>query len=71
MRKSNIIDEITDRLHNLEEDFKGIKKPPAKKKKTEVDEDVCPTCGGDLLFVEEGIVLCPACNKYFEEGEEE
>jgi uncharacterized protein with PIN domain len=70
MKKSEIINEITERLHNLEEGFKGIKKPPAKKEKTKVDEDVCPICGGDLLFVEEGIVLCPLCKEYFEEGEE-
>jgi uncharacterized protein with PIN domain len=70
MKKSNIIDEITERLHNLEENIKGIKKPAPKKKKEEVDEDVCPTCGGDLLFVEDGIVYCPTCKEYFEEGEE-
>jgi uncharacterized protein with PIN domain len=70
MKKSEIINEITERLHDLEESIKGIKKSPAKKDKPKVDEDVCPICGGDLLFVEEGIVFCSACDKYFEEGEE-
>lgn len=69
MKKSNVIDEITERLHIIEESIKGVKKSPAKKK--EVDEDVCPVCGGDLLFVEQGIVFCPVCKEYFEEGAEE
>lgn len=66
MKQSKIIDEITERLHNLEEDLKGVKKVPPKKKETKADEEVCPECGGDLLFVEEGIVLCPKCNVYYE-----
>jgi hypothetical protein len=70
MKKSEIINEITERLHNLEEGFKGIKKPPGKKMKPKMDEDVCPICAGDLLFVEEGIVYCPICKEYFEEEAE-
>jgi RNA polymerase subunit RPABC4/transcription elongation factor Spt4 len=63
------LDKIIDRISELEKQTQAEKKPPAKKKKTEVDEDVCPICGGDLLLVEEGIVFCPACSKYFEEEE--
>ena len=72
MEKTNIIDDINERLHKLEEYYKA--KPPAKKKsekKMEVDEDVCPECGSDLLFVEDGIVFCSKCKQYYELKEEE
>lgn len=69
MKESNIINELQDRLTNIEKRIKGIKdkKPP---KETKEDEEVCPECGGDLLFVEEGVVFCPKCKKYYEEEEE-
>ena len=74
MEKSKIITEITDRLVDVEEHLKILKKPAQKKdgKKTDVDEDVCPECGGDLLFVEDGIVFCPKCSEYYEmEGDDQ
>jgi len=64
MEKTNIISDLIKRIDNLEK--KSKKKAPTKKP----DEDVCPECGGDLLWVEEGIVLCKKCNKYFEQVEE-
>jgi ribosomal protein L37AE/L43A len=70
MKESNVIDQMQNRLTDIENRIKGIKdKKPTKENKE--DEDVCPKCGGDLLFVEEGIVFCPKCKKYYEEGEEE
>ena len=74
MEKTKIISEITERLSDVEEHLKKLAKPPASKKggkKPEVDEDVCPECGGNLLFVEEGIVFCPKCVEYYEMGDEE
>jgi ribosomal protein L37AE/L43A len=71
MEKSNIISALKGRLDDLEKwrKEKTDKKKGEKKQKT--DEEVCPECGGDLLFVEEGIVFCPKCEQYFEIGEEE
>jgi uncharacterized Zn finger protein (UPF0148 family) len=72
MEKSNIITALKERLDSIEtwrKDLTEKKKKSSKKQKE--DEDVCPECGNDLLFVEEGIVMCPKCNEYFEIGEEE
>ena len=72
MEKSNIITELSERLVDVEEKLKTIVKTPKKKsKKPEVDEDVCPECGGDLLFVEDGIVYCRKCSEYYELKEED
>ena len=75
MEKSNIITEISERLVDVEEKLKTIVKAPKKKstntKKPEVDEEVCPECGGDLLFVEDGIVYCRKCSEYYELKEED
>jgi uncharacterized protein with PIN domain len=72
MEKSKIITEMTDRIDSIEEHLKKLVKAPAKKKgkKEEVDEEVCPECGGDLLFVEEGIVYCNKCSEYYEIADE-
>jgi len=70
MEKSNIITEITQRLVNLEEAVKGTKKKPAGKKGNKPDEEVCPECGGDLLWVEDGVVYCSKCKEYYEAEEE-
>ena len=72
MEKSNIIQDLLDRLTKIElwkEESKG-KKPPKDPAPKEDDEDVCPKCGGDLLFVEDGIVFCPKCKAYYEEEKE-
>ena len=73
MEKTNVIKEITERLGKVEKFMKTPKKDKGKKK---ADEDVCPECGGDLVFVDQGIVFCPKCNEYYESdledlGEEE
>lgn len=75
MEKSKIISALQERLdkleiwkeENAEEVDKDKKKDSAKQKE---DEEVCPNCGADLLFVEENIVYCPKCKDYFENGEE-
>jgi uncharacterized protein with PIN domain len=73
MEKSKIITEMTGRLDDIEEYLKKLVKVPAKKKgkKEGVDEEVCPECGGDLLFVEDGIVFCNKCSEYYEIADEE
>jgi uncharacterized protein with PIN domain len=73
MEKSDIINKMTGRLDDIEEHLKKLVKAPGKKKgkKSEVDEEVCPVCGGDLLFVEEGIVFCNKCSEYYETADEE
>jgi len=74
MEKSGIIDAIKERLVELEKWRADKKESEDKKEKTKrstVDEEVCPICGGDLLFVEDGIVYCQKCKQYFEyEGRE-
>lgn len=75
MEKSKIIYALKERLDSLEEWRAEKKKPEDKKKpgakKEDVDEEVCPVCGGNLQFVEVGIVFCPKCNQYFEFEEED
>jgi rRNA maturation endonuclease Nob1 len=68
MKKTGIIDALKNRIDALEKWQKG--KAGNKKKELE-DEDVCPVCGSDLLFIEEGIVYCKKCDQYYEPGEEE
>jgi len=71
MEKTNIINELRDRIMDIEKKL-ASKKKFTSEKKSEVDEDVCPECGSDLLFVEDGIVFCSKCKQYFElKGDEE
>lgn len=65
MEKSNIIAALKERMDNIEKWQEEISKKKGSKKQ-KVDEEVCPECGGDLLFVEEGVVHCPKCDQYFE-----
>ena len=65
MEKSSIIEALKERLDDLEKWRKGTS---GKKKESKEDEDVCPICGGDLLFVEDNIVFCSKCKEYFEMG---
>ena len=67
MEKSKIMEALFERIGKLED---WRKKGESKGKKQKEDEDVCLTCGGDLQFVEDGIVYCPKCKEYFELGEE-
>lgn len=67
MKKSSIIDALNERLDNLEK----WRKAGLKKKENKEDEEVCPACGADLLFVEEGIVYCSKCKEYYEQETEE
>ena len=71
MEKSSIIEALKERLDELEKWRKvtGTKKKETKEKKE--DEDVCPVCGGDLLFVEDNIVYCSKCKEYYEMGTKE
>ena len=73
MEKSKVIDALKERLDKLEIWQKEKNEPEDKKKgsskKSKEDEEVCPECGGDLLFVEDGIVYCSVCKEYFEEEE--
>lgn len=68
MKKSTIISDMQLEIMALKELAAG--KGKEKKGKKE-DEDVCPTCGGDLEYIEEGIVYCPVCKEYYEIEEEE
>lgn len=67
MKKNTIIADMQAEILALKE--ANSKKGKDKKKKE--DEDVCEECGGDLEFVEEGIVYCPKCKQYYEYEEEE
>ena len=68
MEKSKIIETLEDRLAAIEKWKKTTSEDLDKDKhKGKADEEVCPNCGGDLLFVEDGIVYCPKCKDYFEE----
>lgn len=76
MKKSTIMTGLIERLDKLEQwrKAKGDDEDAGKRKgkKSKEDEEVCPNCGGDLQFVEDGIVFCPKCDEYFEqEGEED
>jgi uncharacterized protein with PIN domain len=55
--KSTVITDLEERIKELES---------KKKEKKEEDEDLCPECGGDLNYVEEGVAICPKCNIYYE-----
>lgn len=68
MEKSEIINALHERIDELE---KWRKSASDKKKTSKEDEEVCPECGGDLLFVEDNIVVCKKCKRYFEINEEE
>jgi RNA polymerase subunit RPABC4/transcription elongation factor Spt4 len=75
MEKSGIINALHERIDALEK-WRAERKEPEDKKKGKpktppVDEEVCPVCGSDLLFVEEGVVYCPKCKQYFEHEEGE
>jgi uncharacterized protein YbaR (Trm112 family) len=54
------------RIKALEDKLAALKAPGDKE-----DKDVCSECGGNLSFVEEGVVYCPACKQYYEFTEEE
>ena len=71
MEKTNVITKLTERVDNMEEHLKKLVKTPKKDKGSKADEDVRPECGGDLVFVEEGIVFCPKCSEYYETGDQE
>lgn len=71
MKKTSIIEDLHGRLDKLEMWQKEESDAKTKgKKKTPEDEDVCPKCGGDLVFVEDGIVYCPKCSDFYEEEEQ-
>ena len=67
MEKSNILSILEKRIGDLEKTLTNNKKKNSGKKP---DEDVCPECGNDLLFVEDGIVYCSKCKQYYDLGEE-
>jgi len=54
-------DKAEDRIAKLEAKIAELAEDITSK-----DEDVCPVCKGDLRYVEEGIVYCPACEEYYE-----
>jgi ribosomal protein L37AE/L43A len=58
-------------IANMQAEIVALKEAQGKKK--EKKDDVCPDCGGDLEYVEEGVVYCSHCDQYYdvEEGEEE
>lgn len=71
MEKSSIIEALVERIDDLEKWRKTSHEEHDKDKgRKKPDEEVCPVCGGDLLWVEEGIVFCRKCNQYFENTEE-
>jgi uncharacterized protein with PIN domain len=45
-------------------------KEAGKKKEKKEDETVCPECGGDLEYVEDGVVYCEDCKQYYDVEEE-
>ena len=61
MKKSNV---ITD----MQAEIAALKEAGKPKKKEDV---VCDECGGDLDYVEEGVVYCPVCKVYYEYTEDE
>lgn len=72
-RKEETIDKLIDRQQGLldSENKEGVEDKPNKKDKNaeEKDEDVCDSCGGDLVFVEtsdEGdIYECEKCKELY------
>ena len=62
MKKSSVIEDLQKEIALLKD---------AMKPKQKEDEEVCEQCGGDLEFVEEGIVYCPKCKEYYEVEEDE
>ena len=65
MKKTTIISDMQAQIAALTE----AAKPKPKEKKE--DDTVCPTCAGDLEYVEENVVYCPKCKEYFEYTEDE
>jgi ribosomal protein L37AE/L43A len=58
MKKSTVIEDMQAEIAALKEAGKPNEK--------DEDETVCPTCGNDLTFVEDGVVYCDKCKEYFE-----
>jgi uncharacterized Zn finger protein (UPF0148 family) len=65
MKKNTTIEDMQKEIAALKE------QAAAKKDKSGKDEDVCPDCGGDLEFVEDGVVYCSHCKQYYDIEEEE
>jgi uncharacterized protein with PIN domain len=63
MKKNNTIADIQAQIAALKEQ--------ADKKAEKKEEDVCPECGGDLEYVEDGVVYCSHCKQYYDIEEEE
>lgn len=55
------------RIKTLEDKLAALKPPEEHNE----DKDVCGECGGDLSFIEDGVVYCPACKQYYEMDTEE
>jgi uncharacterized Zn finger protein (UPF0148 family) len=62
MKKSSVIEDMQKEIAALKE---------AGKPKEKEDETVCPSCGNDLTFVEDGVVYCDKCEEYYEVEEED
>ena len=63
MKKNTTIEEMQAEIVALKE---AANKKPDKK-----EDVVCPGCGGDLEYVEEGVVYCSHCKQYYDVEEEE
>jgi uncharacterized protein YbaR (Trm112 family) len=63
MKKNSTIEEMQKEIALLKE----LK----DKKKEKEDETVCPECGSDLEYVEDGVVYCSHCKQYYDVEEEE
>ena len=58
-------DAMRENEHN-ETDKNTGKKFEDKEEPEETDEDVCLSCGGDLIEEEDGSLYCEVCNEYYE-----
>lgn len=58
-------------IEDIQAEIKALKELAAKAPSEKKNDDVCPECGSDLEYVEDGVVYCPHCKQYYDYEEEE
>jgi len=61
--------QIETALERLEAIEKRYKTPETKEEEEEEDGDQCPSCGGTLYEMEDGVYKCSLCNQIWVENE--
>lgn len=57
-------------IADMQAEILALKEAGKSKEKKEEDV-VCEECGGDLEYVEDGVVYCEHCKQYYDVEEEE